>query len=440
MNNLRGNNLGGVYGLAIGDEGSRCDMQFNRGNCFDNSSASMLENTFEAGRNSQIRYNDDPQNGGSACFEPDNIYGPDNWFIEDTEIEYDCASIYAPCDAPAGPPSTGVCDSESYIHTIDSPRVWTYNQEAQQMYAELAIYHTLRLANCTSPAPTLDSLLTTHQDDVWDAYASYEEAMAEISEFQLAHDSVILVNQWDRMAWFDSLGTLFADTSYYDSSAVQSVLGHIAQCDSVIQSRELIIATDVINFIGSMHSILNAVTPSNLHETRLINVLKIHLDVYREDSTIIDLSTSDSLYLDSMAMLCIYESGKAGAIARTLLSYFRPAEQYDDDTLCVPIQYLVRPGTDSITEMKQALVPQTIDAPSEIRVSPNPTTGDWHIEFLNGDQGQIKVMDLRGRVVADMRVTGLSVRVPVTGLPSGMYLLQWTDSGGHVEVHKLFVQ
>jgi hypothetical protein len=439
-NNLRGNNLGGEYGLTVGYEGSRCDMQFNRGNCFDNSDARMIDNTEQAGRNSQILYNDDLQNGGNACFEPDNIYGPSNWFDFRIESEYDCAAISMPCDAPSGSPSGGVCDSESYIHTIDSPRVWTYNQEAQQMYAELAIYNTLRLADCPSLAPTLDSLLTAHQGDVWDAYFSYEEAMAETPEFQLAHDSVILVNQWDRMIWFDSLGTLFSDTSYYDSSAVQSVLGQIAQCDSVIQTRELIIATDKISFISLLDSILNAPTPSNLHETRLINVLKIHLEVYKEDSTIIDLTPSDSLYLDSVAMLCIYESGKAGAIARTLLSYFRPDEQYNDDTLCVPIQSLVRPGTDDITEKQEALVHQAMDAPSQIRISPNPTTGDWHIELLNGNQGHARVFDLRGRVVAELEINGLLARVPATGLPSGMYLLQWTDASGNVEIHKLYVQ
>jgi hypothetical protein len=440
MDKLQGNDLGGTYGLVVGANGSRCDMQFNRGNCFDNSDARMIDNTEQAGLNSQIRFNNDPQNGGNTCFEPGTIEGPGNWFEPRIDSEYDCASSQVSCDAPSGAPSGGVCDSESYIHTIDSPRVWTYNQEAQQMYAELAIYHTLRLANCPSPAPTLDSLLIAHQGDVWDAYVSYEEAMAEIPEIQLEHDSVILVNQWDRMMWFDSLGTLFSDTSYYDSSAVQGVLGQIAQCDSVIQARGLIIATDKVYFIGSLDSILNAPTPSNLHETRLVNVLKIHLEVYKEDSTIIDLSASDSMYLDSIAMLCIYESGKAGAIARTILSYFRPDEQYNDDTLCVPLQYLARPGTDDITEKQEALVQQTMEDASQIQISPNPTTGDWHIEVLNGSQGYIRVMDLRGRVVSDMEINGLSARVPATGLPGGMYLLQWTDAKGNVEVHKLYVQ
>ena len=81
--------------------------------------------------------------------------------------------------------------------------------------------------------------------------------------------------------------------------------------------------------------------------------------------------------------------------------------------------------------------------PALLIVSPNPARESVNVRFFAGgsESGQLRLFDLTGRQVMGAQTLnrGENVQFPVNKLPSGMYLLEWTD-GQNRTVRKLVLQ
>src|SRR5690606_17988186 len=233
MNRLRGNTLGGVNGIWIETDGS-CDQQFNQGNCFDGSEATY--NSIRPEEESKFLYNNDSLQGGAACYYPQVVNGPMEWFSKKIETEFNCSAFQVNCNTPDIPIDSAVCQSTAYQSILADTAEWSFDQEAQQFYGELAIYQSLKKTDCLNRANSLDSLVNAHNSDLWEYFVSLEDSLFSKSSALHHTDSLLNLYQHERNLWYDSVAIVLSDTNGLDSAALQSYYYEISSLNSSINT------------------------------------------------------------------------------------------------------------------------------------------------------------------------------------------------------------
>lgn len=76
---------------------------------------------------------------------------------------------------------------------------------------------------------------------------------------------------------------------------------------------------------------------------------------------------------------------------------------------------------------------------SAVTVHPNPTSGEFTVDFANGAEKQIKVMDITGRIVYTISGSQDKTLINMTSLANGVYYVQ-VQSGSTVETIKVVKQ
>lgn len=74
-----------------------------------------------------------------------------------------------------------------------------------------------------------------------------------------------------------------------------------------------------------------------------------------------------------------------------------------------------------------------------IRIHPNPTSGEFTVEFANGAEKQIRIMDITGRLIQTGKSSEDKTLIDMSSIANGMYYVQ-VQSGATVETMKVVKQ
>lgn len=432
MNRFKGNSLAGVNGIWIESEGMS-DQQFNQGNCFDGSQATNKSS--RPVELSAFLYNNDTQQGGDTCFYPVYVDGPSGWFVPRIDPEYYCSTSGVSCNTPDTSVDPDVCFSSGYISALQDSSGWTYDPGAQQFYQELAIYQAVKMAECDSIAPELDSLLDAHSGDMWDVFVQIEDTLSATHAVHNQADSLLKGFQIARYSWYDSLAVIYLDSNGMDSVALNFVLNEIHILDSLINIQKNQSAFAAANRKLHLNNLLQSVTPVDIHETRLKNVHSIYIKTLWVDSSTTIISSQDSTYLDSIAQMCIYSTGFAGSLARASLYRLDPYRVFSD-SVCFPIALLEgkEPSDKSETVDKQVIAGEI---GSLAYLTPNPVEDLTSLVYSGTLPAEMWLYDLSGKLILQGPLVHGTNSISTAGLPSGIFILQITGSEGIITTLKL---
>jgi len=81
----------------------------------------------------------------------------------------------------------------------------------------------------------------------------------------------------------------------------------------------------------------------------------------------------------------------------------------------------------------------TKDIAKDVRISPNPASGVFHVTLKDANVVSIDVMSLDGRIVRHTEANDSHVKVNVNGL-NGVYLVNIQDQFGRSTVQKIVIQ
>jgi len=433
MNRLRGNTLGGVNGIWIETDGS-CDQQFNQGNCFDGSEATY--NSLRRVEESKFLYNNDSLQGGAACYYPQVVNGPIEWFEIMLETEYNCSAFQVNCNTPVIPIDSAVCQSTAYQSLLADTSEWSFDQEAQQFYGELAIYQSLKKTDCLNRANSLDSLVNAHNSDLWEYFVNLEDSLLSKSSALHHTDSLLNLYQHERNLWYDSVAIVLSDTNGVDSAALQSYYFEISSLNSSINTLYSQRQYAWESVLSSLLSDISTAETSSIHEYRLANALGIYVESMVQDTLSAFVSSQDSAYLDSIASLCIYSTGYAGALARHMLSIYDPLKTYPDDSLCNPQQALrSNPENVLFADAHESLT--THESTVDFQIAPNPASDHIIVTYTASGAASLQIHDMAGAVMLERNILSGDNRIDLQKLQPGIYLVSVRNQEGIVSTQKL---
>ncbi len=75
----------------------------------------------------------------------------------------------------------------------------------------------------------------------------------------------------------------------------------------------------------------------------------------------------------------------------------------------------------------------------QLRLYPNPTAGNTNLEIQGATSGQLRLLSLDGRLLWQQELAGPRQEIPTADLPTGIYLVEWTDSA-HRLIERIQVQ
>jgi subtilisin family serine protease len=152
------------------------------------------------------------------------------------------------------------------------------------------------------------------------------------------------------------------------------------------------------------------------------NIYIQYINYLKNEGTV---DSSDHSSLRQYSSLCSDIYGKPVHLARYLTASFDTTyyDNYDD----------------CIYGMEQRIVRMKPEKDHKIEVYPNPTTGLLQIALPDGYNGELTVMDMSGKKVANYRIERsekYSLRMPEQ---SGLFILEFISENGDMERHKVIV-
>jgi len=141
-------------------------------------------------------------------------------------------------------------------------------------------------------------------------------------------------------------------------------------------------------------------------------------------------SVSDSSALNISALLCLALGGSAVYMARSIVVLFNDSLAFDDDSLCVLQNVLLRQANDT------ASVHETRN---KIQVYPNPTQDLIYIEFGIAIERPyaIKLFDVTGRLMLSMPLKDQIQSISLTEYinSAGIYFYTIRNEDGNESYH-----
>ena len=97
--------------------------------------------------------------------------------------------------------------------------------------------------------------------------------------------------------------------------------------------------------------------------------------------------------------------------------------RYDAAGNRISQEYFCNNGGRAITQTEPLSAFEAVDA-----LYPNPTTGKFYIAFKRPlDNAVIKIMDVNGRMVENIKASGSRIEVSLTSQPAGVYYIVIND-------------
>jgi hypothetical protein len=69
-------------------------------------------------------------------------------------------------------------------------------------------------------------------------------------------------------------------------------------------------------------------------------------------------------------------------------------------------------------------------APQELKVFPNPTTGVFDVQGTLGMPANVTLIDMTGRLLHSEQTTDGRLRMDISSLPTGLYMVRYETAGG----------
>lgn len=196
----------------------------------------------------------------------------------------------------------------------------------------------------------------------------------------------------------------------------------------------------VLEDAGDITDDIDVTVIQNSNEQR-INTIYLRMIRFGVDS----ISLEDWEFIHLLAPQCPYIGGSAVYKARTLNYFLEPSAMYDDMKACNAIG-VYKPGSSAAsTNSISSLITTEDEALSRIKsnqdvmainqvdfiVYPKPTSGVLHVQYQALNQGELKIMDITGRVVKSVLLPKGENKLTfdIDGISSGVYTYKHIVSG-----------
>lgn len=215
-----------------------------------------------------------------------------------------------------------------------------------------------------------------------------------------------------------------------DSTTAASLANQLMIVENALITLNVQIDITSQNLRAALLNTISQVSPSNLIETNYKTVIQIYLEHIYKDS-FGDLINDENIIL-SIANQCPLSGGDAVFMARFIYEYIQPNINFNDDYICNAVSNERRENKNKQVSKEQFMNKTTL--------LPNPSNGQINIFNSIAGIGQIKIMEISGKVVIskDFSDGGQNfVSLDCSNLTKGIYFVEITSQKAKTETIKL---